>query len=211
MVNIRNILIALPTVYLLVALVLMGGNRSPRLPQLNTVPQRVLMLTQAAQGPPPGVRGGFVAPAPAVAARAPAAAAAPAAGLTPAEQMAASSPAPPKPEGTPYKVKYYDGNSVTVFPHADLGQAGSDWWPVSAQRGARRGSAAEECVERSAARARGAPPRRRHPYHPRGNLLRLPTPAPPPPPSTVRRERLGEGLAADHPHAADQDARRHVH
>lgn len=27
------------------------------------------------------------------------------------------------------QVKYYDGNSVTVYPHSDLGQGGSDWWP----------------------------------------------------------------------------------
>lgn len=105
----------------------MGGQRSPRLPQLSTVPQRVLMLTQqqVVAQPAPGIRGGFAAPAVA----APAAPAAAAAALVPAEAMARSSPAPTKPSGTPYKVKYYDGNSVTVFPHADLGQGGNDWWP----------------------------------------------------------------------------------
>jgi nucleoid-associated protein YgaU len=124
--NIRSILIALPSVYLVVALLLMGGQRSPRLPQLSTVPQRVLLFTQG--GPP--APGALAAP---VAAAAPAirggAAAAPAQALTPAEAMSKASPAPPKPAGAPYKVKYYDGNSVTIYPHADLGQGGSDWWP----------------------------------------------------------------------------------
>ena len=27
------------------------------------------------------------------------------------------------------QVKYYDGNSVSVYPHRDQGQAGANWWP----------------------------------------------------------------------------------
>lgn len=95
--SVRSILIALPSVYLILALVLLQP-KSPRLPQLNTVPQRVLLLAGQQQGPPPGVRGGFAAPAPA-------APAAPARALTPAEAIIQASPAPNKPSGTPYKVR----------------------------------------------------------------------------------------------------------
>lgn len=100
--NIRNILIALPSVYLIVALVLMGGNRSPRLPTMSTVPNRVLMLAGQQPGVAPAIRGGFSAPVAA-------APAAPARALTPAEAMIASSPAPSKPQGTPYKVNISSG------------------------------------------------------------------------------------------------------
>jgi len=113
MVNIRTVLLALPTLYLVIALLFLNGGRSPRLPQVNVVPDRVLFLVQGKSD------GGSAPSAPNVA---PPAAA-------PVEAPKSEGPAPPPPKvTTTEQVTFYDGNSVNVYPFATEGTGTESWW-----------------------------------------------------------------------------------
>ena len=65
MLSVRNVILALPTLYLLVALYLMGDKPGRRLPSMSTVPQRVLWMPATN---PNIIVGQVAAPVPAVAA-----------------------------------------------------------------------------------------------------------------------------------------------
>lgn len=107
-VSIRTVLLALPTLYLLIAVLFLSGGRSPRLPSLNVVPDRVLFYVA-------GKAEGGSAPS------------APVAG--PAAPKKEEGPAPPPPKAkTTEKVTFYDGNSVDVYPFATEGTGSESWW-----------------------------------------------------------------------------------
>jgi len=110
MVSIRSVLLALPTLYLLIALVFLGNGRGgPALPAMNTVPQRVLFITNAMSGG--GGKPAAVAP-PAAASGA----------------VKNEGPAPPKPTTALESVTFYDGNTVNVYPFATEGTGSESWW-----------------------------------------------------------------------------------
>lgn len=143
-ISLRTVLLALPTLYLVFALVFANG-RSPRLP--NFQPTRIIYMNPgpaAAPGPavhaisdhtaaaykPPQPAPPPPPVAPAVAVEAPR-----------AIGGADASPPPPKPDvADTMSVKFYDGNTVTVYPHLDRGQSGANWWPSVEREG--RGAAA---------------------------------------------------------------------
>ena len=127
-VSIRTILVALPTVYLLVALFYMNGARGTRT-SFREAPQTVVTILSNKL-----VGGGGAKPAPPTlntAIHVP--------GDTPVHKVAepvavsrplagADEPNAPEPLDASIKsqtVKFYEGNSVTVYEHPDRGQGGA--------------------------------------------------------------------------------------
>ena len=132
-INVRTILVALPTLYLFVALFYMNGSSTRRTEfTRGSSPQTVMTVLRdsvvgKAAAPVP-----VVAPAPApvpVQAAKPAAPAPPAAGSGTVAIPDAIPPALDAKTHPQAKVKFYDGNSVTVYGHPDQGQGGANWWP----------------------------------------------------------------------------------
>ena len=125
--NVRTVLLALPTVYLLIALLFMNGPRSPTLPRLNIVPPRNLFYTEGANTP--ATHGIAVAPEVAPVVEAP-----------PPVHVAKAQDIPPEPDNKKLDtIKYYDGNSVKVYPFATAGSGSESWW-ASVARGWERDS-----------------------------------------------------------------------
>ena len=121
--NVRTVLLALPTAYLLIALLFMNGPRSPVLPRLPVGPARNLFYTeQNVQAPIQHTISNGV-----VNARAPAA---PVAVEQPAVHVAAAADVPPEPKAPKGldTITYYDNNSVKVYPFATAGSGSESWW-----------------------------------------------------------------------------------